>query len=87
MKTIFLRFYNPDEVMDVTAETTDEEIKKSCFKVCKYKTEFDALTAYANTPATWSTLLDESENIEEWIDDAYEHVKSNDFDWLEGNFV
>lgn len=28
MKTIFVRFYNPNDVMDFTPETADEEIKE-----------------------------------------------------------
>lgn len=88
MKTIFVRFYNPNDVMDVTPETTDEEIKEYCFRVNKYTTEQGALMAYAETPGTqWSTTLDDSTDMEKWIDDAYEHIKNHDIDWLEEHFV
>lgn len=30
MRTIFVRFYNLNDVMDVTPEITDEEIKEYC---------------------------------------------------------
>lgn len=60
MRTIFVRFYHPNDVMDVTPETTDEEIKEYCFKVNKYASERGALMAYAETPGTqWSTILDD----------------------------
>lgn len=88
MRTIFVRFYNPNDVMDVTPEITDKEIKEYCFKANKYTTKQGALMAYADTPGTqWSTLLDEDTDIEKWIDDAYEHIKNNDNNWLEENFV
>lgn len=88
MRTIFVRFYNPNDVMDVTPEITDEEIKEYCFRVNKYATEQGALMAYAETPGTqWSTILDDDTDMEKWIDDAYEHIKNHDIDWLEANFV
>ena len=88
MRTIFVRFYNPNDVMDVTPEITDNEIKEYCFRVNKYKTEQGALMAYADTPGTqWSTILDDSTDMEKWIDDAYEHIKNHDTDWLEEHFV
>lgn len=88
MRTIFVRFYNPNDVMDFTPETTDEEIKEYCFKVNKYASEQLALMAYAETPGTqWSTILDDDTDIEKWIDDTYEHIKNHDTDWLEENFV
>lgn len=88
MRTIFVRFYNPNDVMDVTPEITDNEIKEYCFRVNKYTTEQGALMAYADTPGTqWSTILDDSTDMEKWIDDAYEHIKNQDTDWLEEHFV
>ena len=88
MRTIFVRFYHPNDVMDVTPDVTDEEIKEYCFKVNKYASEQGALMAYAETPSTqWSTILDDDTDIEKWIDDAYEHIKNHDTDWLEENFV
>lgn len=88
MKTIFVRFYNPNDVMDVTPATTDEEIKEYCFKANKYESELGALMVYAETPGTqWSTILDDDTDLDKWIDDAYEHIKNHDTDWLEENFV
>ena len=88
MRTIFVRFYNPNEVMDVSPETTDKEIKDYCFRVNKYETEVGALDAYANTAINgWSTILSDDIDVKAWIDEAYEHIKNNDIEWLENNFV
>lgn len=75
--------------MEVTPETTEQEIKKNCFRVNKYRDEFSALIAYAETPCAWSTLLDDSveASIQEFINTAYEHIKQHNEDWLEENFV
>ena len=50
--------------------------------------------AYAETPCTWSTLLDDvaepqelAELVQEFINEAYQHIKANDYNWLEQNFV
>lgn len=94
MKTILIRYYDPSEIMGDTSSVTDEEIKEACFRVNHYKREIDALMAYAETPCTWSTLLDEFDDlektkktVEEFIDVAYRHIKAYDLDWLEQNFV
>lgn len=88
MRTIFVRFYYPNEVMDVSPETTDKEIKDYCFRVNKYETESGALDAYANTAINgWSTILSDDTDVKAWIDEAYEHIKNNDIEWLENNFV
>lgn len=91
MKTIFIKYYNPNNIMDVNPETTDEEIKRSCFRVLKYNDEFTALTAYAETPGTeWSTLLEDTIDVVEFIEEAYKHIKGGteaDYEWLERNFV
>lgn len=91
MKTIYVKFYNPTEVIEITSETTDEEIIRSCFRAAKYKTETEALMVYAETPGTvWSTLLDDSMSfmdIQNWIKEAYNHIKNHDIDWLEEHFV
>lgn len=87
MRTILVRFYNPSEIMDVNPYTTDEEIKTSCFRVNKYESESDCLWAYAETPATWSTILDENDDYHKFVDKAYEHIKNHDYDWLEEHFV
>lgn len=87
MRTILVRFYNPSEVMDINPDTTDEEIKSSCFRVNKYESESDCLWAYAETPATWSTILDENDDYHKFVDKAYEHIKNHDYYWLEEHFV
>ena len=90
MKIILVRYYNPSDVIDVTPETTEQEMKEYCFRVNRYDTELQALYAYAETPAVWSTLLEhafDSKDVERWIDEAFEHIKNNDFVWLENNFV
>lgn len=85
MKRIFIRFYDPQEVVD--SEATVDEIKQYCFRVNAYNTEEEALMAYANTPVTWSTLLEDNINVEQWINEAYKHIETNDIDWLEENFT
>ena len=88
MKTIFVRYYNPQDVFSNTDGVTEQDIKKCCFKVNRYATYSDALSAYCNTGGTtWSTMLDEDEDAEKWIDEAYEHIKSMDSGWLEMNFT
>ena len=87
-KTIFVRYYNPNEVMDVTPSTQDEEIKEWCFRVNRYDNEASALWAYANTPGCeWSTLLDENADVQGFINEAYRSIKSKNYDWLERNFT
>lgn len=86
-RTLFVKFYHPSDIMEITPYTTDDEIKKSCFRVLKYNTPGEALIAYANTQVTWSTLLDDNEDYLKFVDEAYEHIKNNDYDWLEENFV
>lgn len=87
MKNLFVKYYDPSEVMDITPETTEGEIVNYCFRACLYKDPGSALMAYANTPCTWSTLLDESTDINKWIASAWSHIKENDIDWLENNFT
>jgi hypothetical protein len=91
MRTIFVRFYNPTDVMDLTPETSPQEIKTFCFRVTKYQNETDALIAYAETPYTaWSTLLDDTVDIEKFINEAHSHIMMGtkaDIDWLEQNFT
>ena len=87
MKTILVRFYHPSEVMETAENVSDEEIKKHCFIANKYKDEGSALTAYAETPATWSTLLEDDADVKAFIDEAYKHYKNQDEEWLEMNFT
>lgn len=89
MRTIYVKFIDPMDVMGTT-EVSPKEIKKYCFRVVKYPTEAQALFAYADTVCTWSTLLEDSmsaDDIERWIDEAYSRIVRGDLDWLEANFV
>lgn len=87
MNTIYIKFYSPKEI-GLDSSATDEEIKKACFRAYKYKTAEQALMAYAETPGTmWSVLLNEDTDVKAWINNAYEHIKANDIDWLEANFT
>lgn len=86
MKTIYVKFYAPEEVFG--EKVSDTLILKHCFRAYKCKNEFEALTVYAETPGTlWSTLLEDTVDLESWIKEAYKHIKENDIDWLEQNFV
>ena len=87
MRTVYVKFYSPHDVFGDVEGLSDKQIKESCFKAYRYSTEFDALEAYANTPCTWSTLLEDDVDTGKFIDEAYEHIKENDYDWLEENFT
>lgn len=89
MKTIYVKFWYPTEVFpdDIIPELSDREIKETCFRCYEYPSEAEALMAYANTMCSWSTLLDTKDDITEFINDAYDHIKSNDIEWLEANFT
>lgn len=88
MKTIYVKYYDPSEVMEGSIDTLPKsEVLNSCFRVAKYPTEGEALWAYANTMCTWSTLLDQDTNVKDFIERAYTALKSHDFDWLEQHFV
>ena len=81
-RTLFVRFYYPRDPYN-----TDNEIKESYFKVLRFNTPGEALDAYANTQADWSTLLNDDEDYHEFIDESYNHIKNHDFDWLYEHFV
>lgn len=90
MKVIYIKYYDANEVMEITPETTEAEIINTCFRAYKFTNEAVALDVYANSHCTWSTLLDDSMSfmdVQEWIKEAYNHIKNDDFDWLEQNFV
>lgn len=86
MKTLVI-FYDPNEVMDYTPETSDEEVKEWCFRVRKYDNMTVALMSYADTPCMWSRLLEENDDVQAFIDEAWEHIKAMDEEWLERNFT
>ena len=84
-KTVLIRFYNPSDVGCEFA--TEKEQRESCFKVAYYASEAAALWAYAETPCAWSTLVDDSSNINAFINEAWERIKDGDIEWLENNFT
>ena len=85
--TVFVEFYWISNVMDILSCTTDDEIKRKCFEVSKYDTEEEALYAYENSNAVWSVIIDDDQNVHEFIDKAYEALKNNDYHWLYKHFV
>ena len=85
--TVFVEFYWLSNVMDILSCTTDDEIKRKCFEVSKYDTEEEALYAYEHTQAPWSIILDDDQNVNKFVDEAYNHLKNNDYRWLCKHFV
>lgn len=88
--TVFVEFFYPSDVKTILSCDTDDKIKEQCFVVTKYATEEEALDAYENTQAPWSIILDDDEDYNEFINEAYEHLKSNDLNdrrWLYKHFV
>lgn len=85
--TVFVEFFYPSSIKDVLSCTNDDNIKKRCFEVSKFDTQEEALYAYEHTQAPWSVILDDDENYLNFIDNAYEHLKNNDYRWLYKNFV
>lgn len=86
-RTVLIIFDDPSDVMNITSHTTDDEIKEKCFRVLKYNTPREALIAYENTQVHWSTILDDEEDYLKFIDNAYEHIKNKDYDWLDKYFI
>lgn len=85
MKVILIKFHSPQ---DVGVEFEPLEVQKdACFRILRYTSEPSALWAYANTPCTWSTLKDENDDLQAFIDEAWEHIQNEDYEWLEQNFV
>lgn len=87
MKTIYVKYIAPEDVVGQINGLSEKEIKQYCFRVIEYETELIALERYANTHATWSTLLEKGTDVKEWINQAYEHIKARDIEWLEHNFT
>ena len=88
--TVFVEFYYPSDVTTILSCNSDNELKKACFVVTKYATPEDALDAYEHTQAPWSVILDDDEDVNKFVDEAYEHLKSNDLNdhrWLYKHFV
>ena len=85
--TIFVEFYYPSSIIDILSCTDDDKIKEQCFEVSKYDTEEQALDAYEHTQAPWSIILDDDQDVNKFVDEAYEHIKNKDYDWLEKYFI
>ena len=79
---VLMRFYYPRDRYN-----TDNEIKESYFKVSRYDTEEQALDAYEQSQAVWSVIIDDDEDVNKFVDEAYDHLKNNDYRWLCKHFV
>ncbi len=93
MKRILVRYYSPEEIGAENEHFTKEELIENCFRVSECTDESSALDAYANTPATWSTLLDDAvllfdaKELHEFLDNAVKAIEEDDVDWLEQHFI
>ena len=85
--TIFVEFYWLSNVMDILSSDTDDKIKEKCFVVSKYDTEEEAVNAYEHTQAPWSIILDDDQDVNKFVDEAYDHLKNNDYRWLRKHFL
>ena len=85
--TVFIEFYYPSSIIDVLSCNTDDKIKEQCFEVSKYDTPEQALDAYEQSQAVWSVIIDDDQDVNEFIDKAYEALKNNDYHWLYKHFV
>ena len=85
--TILVEFYWLSNVMDILSCNSDDEIKEKCFVESKFDTEEEALDAYEQTQSAWSVIIDDDQNVHEFIDKAYEALKNNDYHWLYKHFI
>ena len=85
--TVFIEFYYPSSIIDVLSCTDDDKIKEQCFEVSYFDTEEQALDAYENSQAVWSVIIDDDQDVHEFINNAYEALKNNDYHWLYKHFV
>ena len=85
--TVLIEFYWLSNVMDILSSNTDDEIKRKCFEVSKYDTEEEALDAYEQTKADWSVIIDDDQDVNKFVDEAYDHLKNKDYRWLCKHFV
>ena len=85
--TVFVEFYYPSDVKTILSCTTDDEVKKACFEVSKFDTPEEAVDAYENSKAVWSVIIDDDQNVNKFVDEAYDHLKNNDYRWLYKHFV
>ena len=85
--TVFIEFYYPSSIIDILSCTDDDKIKEQCFEVSKVDTEEEAVDAYEHTQAPWSIILDEDQDVNKFVDEAYDHLKNNDYHWLRKHFL
>ena len=88
--TILVEFYYPSDVKTILSCNIDDILKKACFVVTKYATPEEALSSYEQSKAVWSVILDDDEDVNKFVDEAYDHLKSNDLNdrkWLYKHFV
>ena len=85
--TILVEFYYPSDVKTILSCNSDDNVKKACFEVSKYDTEEEALDAYEQSQAVWSIILDDDQDVNKFVDEAYEALKNNDYRWLYKHFV
>ena len=85
--TIFVEFYYPSSIIDVLSCTDDDKIKEQCFEVSYFDTEEEAVDAYEISKAVWSVIIDDDQDVHEFINKAYEALKNNDYRWLYKHFV
>ena len=85
--TILVEFYYPSDVKTILSCNSDDEVKKACFVASKYDTEEETVDAYEQSQAVWSVIIDDDEDVHEFIDKAYEALKNNDYYWLYEHFV
>ena len=80
--TIFVEFYYPSDVKTILSCTDDDKIKEQCFEVSYFDTEEQAVDAYEQSKAVWSVIIDDDQDVHDFIDKAYEALKNNDYRWL-----
>ena len=85
--TILVEFYYLSDVKIILSCTTDDKVKKACFVVTKFDTEEEALYAYEQSEAGWSVIIDDDQDVNKFVDEAYEALKNNDYRWLYKHFV
>ena len=85
--TVLVEFYYPSDVTTILSCDTDDKLKKACFGVSKFDTEEEAVDAYEQSQAVWSVIIDDDQNVNKFVDEAYEALKNNDYHWLYKHFV
>ena len=85
--TILVAFYYPSDVKTILSCTDAATIQKACFEVSKYDTEEEAVDAYERTKVVWSVIIDDDQDVNKFIDEAYESLKNNDYHWLYKHFI